>query len=223
VKKPSGPRIVEGQSSALPSKLIIIGCNYSSSSLDHPLWLLGGQSHRRWARTSWDRCMRRCQSYMTVVMAGRIWSRHMNNSGVDYRHKPPLVEKRLSPTHQNCLSPTHFGSPATYMPAVMLTAGECYSSPRIKNIADSFGMCTGIIFYPWQTSNRCARDKISKNPKKISKKKKSKIFYNCKNLNNTKNCAYMIFLTILSHLKSPQFTPKRQLPTRSPILKMLQA
>jgi hypothetical protein len=34
-----------------------------------------------------------------------------------------------------------------------------------------------------------------------------------------KNYTYMIFLTILSHLKPPQFIQKRQLPARSPILK----
>jgi hypothetical protein len=41
-----------------------------------------------------------------------------------------LVEKRLSLAHQNCLSLAHFGSPVTYMPAVMLTAG-------------AFGLCAG--------------------------------------------------------------------------------
>jgi hypothetical protein len=30
-----------------------------------------------------------------------------------------LVEKTLSPAHQNGLPPTHFGTPATLMPAVM--------------------------------------------------------------------------------------------------------
>jgi hypothetical protein len=35
-----------------------------------------------------------------------------------------------------------------------------------------------------------------------------------------KNYEYMIFLTILPHLKPPQFTPKWRLPTRSPILKV---
>jgi hypothetical protein len=44
-----------------------------------------------------------------------------------------LVEKRLSLAHQNCLSLAHFGSPATYMPAVMLTAGEYSSSLGKKN------------------------------------------------------------------------------------------
>jgi hypothetical protein len=46
---------------------------------------------------------------------------------------PTLVEKRLLLAHQNCLSLAHFGSPATYMPAVMLTAGEYSSSSGIKN------------------------------------------------------------------------------------------
>jgi hypothetical protein len=46
-----------------------------------------------------------------------------------------LVEKTLSLAHQNGLSLANFGSPATYMPAVMLTAGEFCSSP-------------GIIFLP---------------------------------------------------------------------------
>jgi hypothetical protein len=42
-----------------------------------------------------------------------------------------LVEKRLSLTHQNGLSLANFGSPATYMPTVMLTAGEFCSSLEI--------------------------------------------------------------------------------------------
>jgi hypothetical protein len=71
------------------------------------------------------------------------------------------------------------------------TAGERYSSPGIKKIPPTHLVCApGIAFYPWRTSNRCAGDKISKNPKTI---KISKIFLNCKNLNNMKNCAYMIF------------------------------
>jgi hypothetical protein len=44
------------------------------------------------------------------------------------------VEKRLFLAH--------FGSPATYMPAAMLTAAEFYNSPRIKKFtAGAFGMC----------------------------------------------------------------------------------
>jgi hypothetical protein len=43
----------------------------------------------------------------------------------------------------------HFGSLATYMPAVMLTTGEYFSSPGIKKItAGAFGICAGITFYP---------------------------------------------------------------------------
>jgi hypothetical protein len=38
-----------------------------------------------------------------------------------------------------------------------------------------------------------------------------------------KNYAYIIFLTILSHLEPPQFTPKQWLPAWSPILKVLRA
>jgi hypothetical protein len=81
------------------------------------------------------------------------------------------------------------------MPAVMLTAGEHYSSPGIKKIPPTHLVCAPeITFYPWRTSNRCTGDKILKNPKKSIKIKiNSKIFLNCKNLNNMKNCAYMIF------------------------------
>jgi hypothetical protein len=58
--------------------------------------------------------------------------------------KPALVEKMLSLAHQNGLSLAHIGSPATYMPAVMLTAGEFYSSLGINVFtAGEFGMCTG--------------------------------------------------------------------------------
>jgi hypothetical protein len=50
----------------------------------------------------------------------------------------------LSLAHQNGLSLAHFGSPATYIPAVMLTAGKFYSSPRIKIFAaGAFGVCAG--------------------------------------------------------------------------------
>jgi hypothetical protein len=52
-------------------------------------------------------------------------------------HVKALVEKRLSLAHQNGLSLANFGSPTTYMPAVMLTAGKFCSSP-------------GIIFYHWR-------------------------------------------------------------------------
>jgi hypothetical protein len=55
-----------------------------------------------------------------------------------------LAEKRLSMAYQNCLSLAHFGSPVTYMPAVMLTDGEYSSSPGIKKItAGAFGICAG--------------------------------------------------------------------------------
>jgi hypothetical protein len=54
-----------------------------------------------------------------------------------------LVEKRLSLAHQNCLSLAHFGSPATYMPAVMLTAGEYSSSLGKKITAGAFDICAG--------------------------------------------------------------------------------
>jgi hypothetical protein len=55
-----------------------------------------------------------------------------------------LVEKRLFLAHQNCLFLAHFGSPATYMSAVMLTAGEYSSSPGIKKITTgAFGICAG--------------------------------------------------------------------------------
>jgi hypothetical protein len=55
-----------------------------------------------------------------------------------------LVEKRLSLAHQNCLSLAHFDSSAIYMPAVVLTAGERYSLPGIKNnTAGAFGICAG--------------------------------------------------------------------------------
>jgi hypothetical protein len=54
---------------------------------------------------------------------------------------PPLVEKRLSLTHQNCLSSAHFGSPTTYIRAVMLTAGERYSLSRIKTIPPTHLVC----------------------------------------------------------------------------------
>jgi hypothetical protein len=42
-----------------------------------------------------------------------------------------LVEKKLSLTHQNGLSLAHFGSSATYMPAVILITGEFCISPGI--------------------------------------------------------------------------------------------
>jgi hypothetical protein len=82
-----------------------------------------------------------------------------------------LVEKRLSLAQKNCLSLAHFGSPATYMLAVMLTPGECSSSSGIKKLPLTHLVYTlGITIYPWRTSNRCVGDKISKNqknPKKI--------------------------------------------------------
>jgi hypothetical protein len=36
--------------------------------------------------------------------------------------------------HYNWLSLAHFGSPATYIPAVMLTAGELSGASGIKNL-----------------------------------------------------------------------------------------
>jgi hypothetical protein len=79
----------------------------------------------------------------------------------------PLVEKRLSLAHQNFLSLAHFGSPATYMPAVMLIAGECYGALGIKKLPLAHLVCAlGITFYPWRTSDRCAGDKILENLKK---------------------------------------------------------
>jgi hypothetical protein len=60
-----------------------------------------------------------------------------------------LVEKRLSLAHQNCLSLAHFGSPTTYMPAVMLTAGEYSSSSGIKKLPLAHLVyAPGITFYP---------------------------------------------------------------------------
>jgi hypothetical protein len=97
-----------------------------------------------------------------------------------------LVEKRLSLAHQNGLSLAHFGSPATYMPAVMLTAGEYCSSPTIIFLPLAHLACArGITCYPWRICNRCAGDKILENLKKFEKI--SKIFLNYKNLNNMKN------------------------------------
>jgi hypothetical protein len=59
-----------------------------------------------------------------------------------------LVEKRLSLAHQNVLSLANFGSPATYMPAVMLTAGEFCSSPGIIFLPLAHLACSpGIIFF----------------------------------------------------------------------------
>jgi hypothetical protein len=55
--------------------------------------------------------------------------------------KLPLVEKKLSLAHQNGLSLVQFSSPATYMPAVMLTAGEFCSLSGFFFTADAFGMC----------------------------------------------------------------------------------
>jgi hypothetical protein len=81
-----------------------------------------------------------------------------------------LVEKRLSLVHQNGLSPVHLGLPATYMPVVMLTAGEFYSSPGIIFLPLANLVCApGITCYPWRICNRRAVDKISENPKKIQK------------------------------------------------------
>jgi hypothetical protein len=54
-----------------------------------------------------------------------------------------LVEKRLFLVHQNGLSLAHFGSPVTYMPAVMLTAGEFCSSPGIIFLPLAHFMCAG--------------------------------------------------------------------------------
>jgi hypothetical protein len=62
----------------------------------------------------------------------------------------------------------HFGSPATYMPdayrwRIWLCAG-------IKKIPLAHLACApGITCYPSQICNRCARDKILENPKKIKK------------------------------------------------------
>jgi hypothetical protein len=70
----------------------------------------------------------------------------------------------------------HFGLPATYMPVVMLTVGECYSSSEIKNLPLAHLVCApGITFYPWRTSNRCGGDKISKNQKKSKNPKYLKL------------------------------------------------
>jgi hypothetical protein len=60
----------------------------------------------------------------------RSFGFHDEDSGGECHDGRALVEKRLSVAHQNCLSLAHFGSPATYMPAVMLTAG-------------AFGLCAG--------------------------------------------------------------------------------
>jgi hypothetical protein len=79
-----------------------------------------------------------------------------------------LVEKRLSLVHQNGLSLANVGSPATYMPAVMLTAGEFCSSSGIIFLPLAHLACApGITCYPWRICNRCAGDKISENLKKI--------------------------------------------------------
>jgi hypothetical protein len=81
-----------------------------------------------------------------------------------------LVEKRLSLAHQNGLSLANFGSPATYMPAVMLTAGEFCSSSGIIFLPLAHLACApGITCYPWRICNRCAGDKISENLKKFKK------------------------------------------------------
>jgi hypothetical protein len=68
--------------------------------------------------------------------------------------------------------PGHFGLSATYMPAVMLTAGEFCGAPGIKKLPLAHLVCAPwITFYLWRTSDRCAGDKISENSKiqKISK------------------------------------------------------
>jgi hypothetical protein len=84
-----------------------------------------------------------------------------------------LVEKRLSLAHQNGLSLAHFGLPATYMPAVMLTAGKFCSSPGIIFLPLAHLACApGITCYPWRICNRCAGDKIFGKSKKIQKKSK---------------------------------------------------
>jgi hypothetical protein len=80
------------------------------------------------------------------------------------------VEKRLSLAHQNGLSLANFGSPATYMPAVMLTADEFCSSLGIIFLSLAHLVCApGITCYSWQICNRCAEDKISENLKKFKK------------------------------------------------------
>jgi hypothetical protein len=61
------PIIMDGQSSAIPSSVVVAERSYSSSSLDHSPWLLEGQSRRRGTRTSQDQCPQRCQSYKHVV------------------------------------------------------------------------------------------------------------------------------------------------------------
>jgi hypothetical protein len=38
-----------------------------------------------------------------------------------------------------------------------------------KITVGAFGICAGITFYPWRTSNRCAGDKFLKNPKNSKK------------------------------------------------------
>jgi hypothetical protein len=84
-----------------------------------------------------------------------------------------LVEKRLSLAHQNGLSLVNFGSPATYMPAVMLTAGEfCILLGIIFLPLAHLACAPGITCYPWQICNRCAGDKISENLKKFKKNHK---------------------------------------------------
>jgi hypothetical protein len=55
------------------------------------------------------------------------------------------------------------------MPAVMLTAGECYGALGIFLPLVHLVCAPGITFYPWQTSDWCAGDKISENSKKIQK------------------------------------------------------
>jgi hypothetical protein len=58
---------MDGQSSVIPSNVVVAERSYSSSSLDYFLSLLEGQSRWRGACTSRDQCPRRCESYKHVV------------------------------------------------------------------------------------------------------------------------------------------------------------
>jgi hypothetical protein len=69
-----------------------------------------------------------------------------------------------------------------------------------KNTPGEFALCARDKSYHWQTKKWFTVDKKSKNLKKNQK--------NSKNGINIEKCKYTIFLTILSHLESPQFTLK---------------
>jgi hypothetical protein len=79
---PPNPIIVDDRSGTLPSNVVTVGRNYCLCSLNHPLRLLEGWSHRRQTRTNRDPFPQHCHRSESTLMARSLQPAH-NMSWVD--------------------------------------------------------------------------------------------------------------------------------------------